>query len=67
MKTYTVKQGQTWAAIAFDIWADEFLMHHLIAANPLYADTVIFSGGEILRVPEIEETETKAALPPWRK
>lgn len=67
MKTYNVKQGQTWAAIAFDIWTDEMLMWKLIEANPLYAHIVIFSGGEVLRVPEVEETETKAALPPWRK
>lgn len=67
MTTYTAKQGQTWARIAFDLWTDEMLMWKLIEANPLYADIVIFSGGEILRVPEVEETETKAALPPWRK
>lgn len=67
MNKYQVKQGQTWAGIAFDLWADEMLMHHLIAANPLYADIVVFSGGEVLRVPEIEETDSKASLPPWRK
>lgn len=67
MTTYNVKQGQTWAGIAFELWTDEMLMWKLIEANPLYADIVIFNGGEVLRVPEIEETDSKAALPPWRK
>lgn len=67
MNTYTAKQGETWASIAFELWTDEFLMWKLIEANPLYAHIIVFRGGELLRVPEIEETDSKAALPPWRK
>ena len=65
--TYTAAAGDTWASIAFKIWTEETLMCKLIEANPLRADTVVFEGGEVLRVPEIEETDLKAAMPPWRR
>ncbi len=65
--TYTAGAGDTWAGMAFKLWTEETLMHKLMAANPLYAGVVVFSGGEILRVPEIEPSDMKAALPPWRQ
>ncbi len=65
--TYTAAAGDTWASIAFKLWTEETLMWKLIEENPLRADTVVFEGGEVLRVPEIEETDLKAAMPPWRR
>ena len=65
--TYTATAGDTWAGIAFRLWAEETLMWKLIESNPLRAQTVIFEGGEVLKVPEIEETDNKAAMPPWRR
>lgn len=64
---YTAAAGETWAGIAFKLWTEETLMYKLIEANPLRANTVVFDGGEVLNVPEIEETDLKAAMPPWRK
>lgn len=66
-KTYTATAGETWAAIAFKLWTEETLMWKLIEANPLRAQTVIFEGGEVLKVPEIEQKDLKAAMPPWRR
>jgi len=66
-ESYTAHAGDTWAGIAFKLWTEETLMHKLIAANPLYASIVVFEGGEVLRVPEIETPDLKAALPPWRQ
>lgn len=65
--TYTAAAGDTWASIAFKLWTEETLMWKLIEANPLRTDTVVFEGGEVLKVPEIQETDLKAALPPWRR
>ena len=41
----------------------------LIDANRDYIDTVIFNGGEVLKVPVIDATqvETSESLPPWRR
>ena len=65
--TYIVKAGSTWARIAFELWGEETLMWKLIEANPLRCDTIVFEGGEVLKVPELKETDLKAAMPPWRK
>ena len=65
--TYTATAGETWASIAFKLWTEETLMWRLIQENPLHARTVIFEGGEELTIPEIEETDRKAAMPPWRQ
>lgn len=65
--TYTATAGETWASIAFKLWTEETLMWKLIEANPLRADVLIFEGGEVLNVPEIEQENLKAALPPWRQ
>lgn len=67
MSKYTATAGETWASIAFKLWTEESLMWKLIEANPLRAHTIIFEGGEVLNVPEIEEADQKAAMPPWRK
>lgn len=65
--TYSAKQGQTWAQIAFELYTEETLMWKLIEANPLRASTLVFEGGEIIKVPEIESKDLKAAMPPWRQ
>lgn len=61
------KSGETWDIIAFDLWAEECLMHRLIAANPELAGTVVFVGGEEINIPDIDPEEEAASLPPWRK
>lgn len=65
--TYTATAGETWASVAFKLWTEETLMWRLIEANPLLANIAIFEGGEVLTIPEIEETDKKAAMPPWRQ
>lgn len=64
---YTAKAGENWASLAFDLWTDEMLMSELIAANPLLSDVVVFSGGEKIRIPDLETETDKTHLPPWRQ
>lgn len=64
---YTATAGETWASIAFKLWTEETLMWRLIESNPLLAKIAIFEGGEVLTIPELEETDRKAAMPPWRQ
>lgn len=69
MKTYTTKQGDMWDAIARRVYPNigaEYLMSVLIDANPRHGDTVIFSGGVVLDVPEIC-APTTSNLPPWKR
>lgn len=64
---YTAKGGDTWDRIAFALWTNEGMLHVLIAANPLLADVVIFEGGELVRIPDVEEPLKTESLPPWRR
>lgn len=52
-KTYTATQGEAWDGIAYTLYGDEKYMKELIEANWRLLDTLVFSGGEVLNVPEI--------------
>lgn len=65
-KTYTTIQGDTWDGIAFRLWGEERHMHRIIEANPEHADTLIFSAGVLLLLPQITPPTAKSSeLPPW--
>ncbi|WP_311733629.1 tail protein X [Ureibacillus thermosphaericus] len=59
-------QGDTWDLISYKLWGSEYLFPLLIEANPKHNGTVIFSGGVLLNVPEIDEmTTSTTSRPPW--
>lgn len=64
----TTVQGDTWDAIAFRLWGPrgEVLCDRLMALNPEHRETLYFSGGISLRVPEIEDTVT-LVVPFWQE
>ncbi|TEB13360.1 tail protein X [Pelotomaculum propionicicum] len=65
-KTYTTIQGDTWDGIAYKTIGSEYYMTDLIEANPAHRETVIFSAGVVLTIPEIT-TPTTTNLPPWKR
>lgn len=65
--TYTAKAGDTWDSIAFKAYKVERMAHYVINANLKYINVLIFEGGEVLRIPIVDELETPATLPPWRR
>lgn len=56
----TAKQGQTWDMISYIAYGNEFYVKELMLANPQYHDVVIFEGGEILEIPDLETEEESA-------
>ncbi len=66
---YIAQGGDTWDSIAIAAYNEERMSTFLIDANRDYIDTVIFEGGEVLKVPVIdaEQVETSETLPPWRR
>lgn len=66
-KKHIAVAGETWDSIAFKYYSDEFQASTLMNANALHLDKLIFEGGEVLTIPEIEETATVDTLPPWRQ
>ena len=64
--TVRARQGETPDMLAFRLWGNELLATRLLAANPAYIGVVLFAGGEVLAVPEVETaTATEEATPPW--
>ena len=66
MSEYVAIQGNTWDLISFKYFGSEYHISELILANPDYVDVVIFDGGEKLKIPEINITDT-SLLAPWRR
>lgn len=64
---YIAKAGETWDSIAFKAYKAERMAHYVIQANPKYIKTLIFEGGEALKIPILNEVETPKTLPPWRR
>lgn len=66
MTTYSTKQGDTWDGIAYLLYGQAELMTLLLAANPDHTQTVLFSGGITLNVPD-KPADASQTLPPWRR
>ena len=67
MRKYRTVQGDTWDLIAYREYSGyggEKLTSILIEANPEHIDTVIFSAGIELDIPEVSVPMSKS-LPPW--
>lgn len=66
-KAYTTREGDTFDALALEMYGEEALAHYIIEFNPDYADVLIFEANVALRLPIVENVETPATLPPWRR
>ena len=66
-KEYTTREGDTFDALALDMYGEETLAHYIIEFNPDYADVLIFDANVALRLPIVEDVETPDTLPPWRR
>lgn len=66
-KEYSTCEGDTFDALALEMYGEERLAHYIIGFNPDYADVLIFEANIPLRLPIVEESETPDTLPPWRK
>lgn len=64
--TYVTQQGDTWDLIALHTMGSEKYMSQLMEANYAHRETVIFSSGIKLIIPEITEP-IPSNLPPWKR
>ena len=62
---YTTKSGDTWDAIAKQVYGSEYHADILMAANPDKVDTFLFGAGVVLATPALQE-ERDGLLPPWK-
>lgn len=63
---YTTVAGDTFDAISLDFYNEERHASKIIQANLRYRKILVFSGGEVLKIPIIEETKP-TTLPPWKQ
>lgn len=63
---YECMAGDTFDAIAIDFYDTPFYADKLIEANPDNRKTLIFQGGEKLKIPVIQESPADT-LPPWKR
>ena len=66
-KEYTTREGDTFDALALEMYGEETLAHYIIEFNPDYADVLIFDANVPLRLPIVEDVELPETLPPWRR
>ena len=66
-RTYTARQGDTYDLLSAQAYGTESMMTTIIKANPDYIDTIVFEGGETLRIPIVDIVETADTQPPWRR
>lgn len=64
--SYVTVQGDTWDGISLKTLGDERYMSQLIESNIEHADTVSFSAGVVLHIPDVK-LDTSTALPPWKR
>lgn len=65
---YETKQGDMWDYIAWKVYNDETKVEVLLNAeeNRRIMDIYIFSAGEKVWCPEVNEQAQASELPPWR-
>lgn len=62
---YITIQGDTWDNIALTVYGNEKYADFLMQSNYPFLDTLVFSSGTVLNVPELPESRSKL-LPIWR-
>lgn len=63
---YTTTQGESWDSIAYKLYGSEKYMRYLIEANWPLLDTLVFSGGTEIVVPDLPD-EVDEDAPFWRQ
>lgn len=66
MTVYSTIQGDTWDVIALKTLGSEMYMSRIIERNIEYADTLVFSAGVRLTIPDVEP-KASVLLPPWKR
>lgn len=64
---YRTRVGDTFDALALQVYNNEKMAHHIIKANPDFSDVIVFEESVLLKIPIFEDTELPETLAPWRR
>ena len=62
---YITQQGDTWDALARDIYGSEMLAYVIQGANPDYLHLIFFPAGLVLTIPQTPSLATAQPRAPW--
>lgn len=69
---YPASAGESFDSIALGVYGDETFAAELMCANPQLCGKGLFTGGELLALPVVEQATTSDGLPytparaPWK-
>lgn len=66
-KTHIAAAGESFDSVAVSYYDNEFMADKLMKENTLYVESVVFTGGEVLKIPIYDDIESKETLAPWRR
>lgn len=66
-KTHITVEGDTFDNLALKYYDEEKMASTIINANLHHCDTLIFSAGVALTIPDVDAVTTPDTLPPWRR
>lgn len=66
-KLYKTISGDEWDVICYKHYGTEVVMDQVMNANPKHIQTVVFSAGIELILPEIDTIKESANKPPWMR
>lgn len=61
---YTTRDGDMYDWISYLVYGSEYHVDIIIDANPLYYDTIRFTDGTVLMIPDLPPA-LSTANPPW--
>lgn len=63
---YITKEGDRWDLIAYQMYGSAYDYQRILEANPEYKDYVVLPAGLVLKIPIIDESQTRQEVkPPW--
>jgi len=65
--TQIAQQNETFDSLSYRLYGEERMSKYIRACNRQFSDTVVFEGGEELKVPLLSQSESTETLPPWRR
>ena len=65
-KDYTTREGDTFDALALEMYGEEMLANYIAEFNPDYADVMTLKANVDIPLPNVEGAQTPETLTPWR-
>ena len=66
-RKHVAAAGESFYSVAFAYYNNEFMADKLMKENESLVKTIVFKGGEELKIPVYDDIESTETLAPWRQ